>query len=122
MPAAERYSYTLVRVDNPSGIDPTTADSGFTVVRQDVALPSDAELGHDSNTFYLTGLAPALYVVRVRAHNPNYPDGMPSEWSDVIGTGAPPAAGGRGVRRLRGLCCVRCGVTAGAAGQGAARC
>lgn len=46
------------------------------------------EFTPDSVTFYIKDLANGLYRVKVKAHNPLLDAGVPSAYSDIIGTGA----------------------------------
>lgn len=86
---AERYTYDLVQVANPS-IDPSTATAGpdtFTLVHDNLGTPTGIPNSYSTttNTFYLTGLPDGLYRLRVKSVI-----GAASEasaWSDVIGTG-----------------------------------
>jgi len=93
---AEKYTYNLVKLDNPHekpGDAAETDATGYTFVtvgeNKDLDLPSGGTtLGPTDNTFYLTDLIDGLYRVRIRSHNPNGADAL-SAWSDVIGTGEP---------------------------------
>lgn len=98
--APEKFTYDLVKLDNPSVQPPATAETsdttaGYTFVsgHQEQDLPSlNRILGADNganptlNTFYITGLTDGLYRVRVRSNNPNGADAL-SAWSEPIGTG-----------------------------------
>lgn len=90
-PPAEHYSYTLWSVRNPSVTDPATADpADVTEVATDVTITladHEAVFGATS-TFAISGLEDKLYIVVVKAHNPNKPEGVASDPSAVIGTGA----------------------------------
>jgi len=95
---AEKYTYDLVKLDNPLVTVPADISSpaGYTVEAQDQELPDQSAgtiLGAANgatnptlNTFYITGLADGLYRVRVRSKNPNDNDAL-SAWSEPIGTG-----------------------------------
>ena len=92
-PPAEFYSYTLYRVSNPAVGNPE-GNSDAELVAADVRIGSAGNaFTHSDVTFYIGELTDGLYKVKVKSHNPLYAAGVPSEYSDVIGTGAAPQLG-----------------------------